>query len=120
MNPAPQEIDVHRLTVDEAFVQVRKAIRDARGFGAQELRIIVGKGNHSKDKAPVLKPAIISELKKCDACHSFLTSLRFSHVYRLHIDAAADSKNPGVLIVKLPAGQFPAAPAPATTSKGWF
>ena len=65
MNPAPQEIDVHRLSSEEAFAQVKKAIRDARGFGASQLRIIVGKGNHSKNNVPVLKPAIISELQKC-------------------------------------------------------
>lgn len=65
LNPAPQEIDVHRLNTDEALVQVKKAIRDARGFGATQLRIIVGKGKHSKDNVPVLKPAVISELQKC-------------------------------------------------------
>ncbi len=64
MNPAPQEIDVHRLSSEEAFLQVKKAIRDARGFGAPQLRIIVGKGNHSKNNVPVLKPAIMSELQK--------------------------------------------------------
>ncbi|KAI0687902.1 hypothetical protein BC835DRAFT_372336 [Cytidiella melzeri] len=91
LNPAPQEIDVHRLSSEEAIVQVKKAIRDARGFGAPHLRIIVGKGKHSKDNVPVLKPAVISELQK------------------LHIATEPDPKNAGVLIVKLPAGRFSAA-----------
>ncbi|KAI0339844.1 hypothetical protein BDW22DRAFT_1360862 [Trametopsis cervina] len=91
LNPAPQEIDVHRLNTDEALVQVKKAIRDARGFGATQLRIIVGKGKHSKDNVPVLKPAVISELQK------------------LHIATEEDKKNAGVLVVKLPAGKFSAA-----------
>ncbi|KAI0085101.1 hypothetical protein BDY19DRAFT_968075 [Irpex rosettiformis] len=88
LNPAPQEIDVHRLNSEEAFAQVKKAIRDARGFGATQLRIIVGKGNHSKGNVPVLKPAITSELQK------------------LYIPVEPDPKNSGVLIVKLPAGKF--------------
>ncbi|KAI0755899.1 hypothetical protein BC629DRAFT_1553274 [Irpex lacteus] len=97
MNPAPQEIDVHRLSSEEAFLQVKKAIRDARGFGAPQLRIIVGKGNHSKNNVPVLKPAIMSELQK------------------LYIPVEPDPKNAGVLVVKLPAGKFSSG-APAATS----
>ena len=45
--------------------EVKRAIRDAYDSGAPTLRIIVGKGNHSKNKIPVLKNAISNELQRC-------------------------------------------------------
>ena len=64
MDPTPHEIDVHRLSVNEALMQVKLAIRDARAFGARSLRIIVGKGNHSKNNVPVLKTAVTNQLQQ--------------------------------------------------------
>ena len=64
MNPAPQEIDVHRLSVAEAINQVKRALRDSIVSNSPQLKIITGKGKHSKDGVPVLKLAIVRELQK--------------------------------------------------------
>ncbi|PSR78751.1 hypothetical protein PHLCEN_2v7286 [Hermanssonia centrifuga] len=84
LNQPPQEIDVHRLSVSEANIQVKKAFRDAYRMGAPQLRIITGRGKHSKGGIPVLKLAIVGEMQKN------------------HIEAQPDEKNPGVLIINLP------------------
>jgi DNA-nicking Smr family endonuclease len=55
---------VHRLKVVEAIKRTELALRDAFESGSQELRVIVGKGNHSVGKIPVLKTAILGELQK--------------------------------------------------------
>lgn len=81
----PHEVDVHRLTTDEALTQVKRGIRYAMIQGSPELRIICGKGIHSKGNVPVLKGAIIDELKK-----------------KYHIPAPEDPKNAGVLVVSMP------------------
>lgn len=57
-------MDVHRLTSAEAVAQVKKGLRYAMIQGAPELRVICGKGLHSKNNMPVLKGAIIDEMKK--------------------------------------------------------
>lgn len=59
----PHEVDIHRLTTTEALTQVKRGIRFAMIQGSSELRIICGKGLHSKDKTPILKGAVINELK---------------------------------------------------------
>lgn len=43
---------------------MKKAIRYAMIQGAPELRIICGKGLHSKNNVPVLKSAIVAELQR--------------------------------------------------------
>ena len=63
-DPQPHEVDVHRLHAEEAAKQVKRAMREALLDGASELRIITGRGNHSKNKIPVLKTAILAELAK--------------------------------------------------------
>ncbi|CAL1706692.1 unnamed protein product [Somion occarium] len=83
MQREPQEIDVHRLSVAEALAAVKTAIRDAYDTNAPELRIIVGKGKHSKNNIPVLKLAIVGELQK--------------H----HIEAVPQHNNAGVLVITL-------------------
>lgn len=85
LKPEPHEIDVHRLSVQEAVMQVKRALRDAITSNSPQLRIITGKGKHSKDGIPALKLAIIRELQ-----------IR-------HITATPDFKNDGVLIVAFPA-----------------
>jgi len=93
IQPEPQTIDVHRLSVQEAMAQTKKALRDAYVSSSPELRIITGRGKHSKNKIPVLKLAIIGEMQ------------------RHHIDAIADPKNPGVLVIKLPTPSNEAGPS---------
>lgn len=65
-NPFPklQEIDVHRLKVPEAVLEVKRALKEALEKGASELRIITGRGNHSQDKLPILRPAVQQELQR--------------------------------------------------------
>ncbi|KAH8107957.1 hypothetical protein BXZ70DRAFT_24725 [Cristinia sonorae] len=84
LKPEPQTIDVHRLQQPEAIAAVKRALRDARGAGSPELRVIVGQGKHSKNNQPVLKKAIINGL------------LEYS------IQAKADPTNGGVLVIAIP------------------
>ncbi|KAI0823691.1 hypothetical protein BC628DRAFT_1411449 [Trametes gibbosa] len=85
MKPQPQTIDVHRLKVPEAIEKVEQALYDAIVTGTPELRIITGRGNHSKNKIPALKLAIIGAMAD------------------QHIDAIPDVTNPGVLLIYPPA-----------------
>ncbi|KAH9935722.1 uncharacterized protein B0H18DRAFT_421658 [Fomitopsis serialis] len=62
--PVPQTIDVHRLKVPEAVTRVEQALYDAMVTGVPELRIITGRGNHSKGKIPALKLAIIGAMQE--------------------------------------------------------
>ena len=64
LKPEPHEIDVHRLSVAEAINQVKRALRDSIVSNSPQLKIITGKGKHSKDGVPVLKLAIVRELQK--------------------------------------------------------
>ena len=64
LTAGPHEIDIHRLSVSEALVQVKRALRDAITANSPQLRMITGKGIHSKDKIPALKMAVIREMQK--------------------------------------------------------
>lgn len=61
--PAAQVIDIHGLKVREAHRQVERALADAILVKAPRLRIITGRGNHSKNGIPVLKESIIESMK---------------------------------------------------------
>ncbi|KZV74400.1 DUF1771-domain-containing protein [Peniophora sp. CONT] len=82
----PGEIDLHGLFVKEAIEFSDKGIQDAQRRGDPELRLIVGKGNHSLDGQAKIKPAIEELMRK----------------YKLV--AALDPDNTGVLIVQLKRG----------------
>ena len=61
-NLRPQDrrtIDVHGLRQVEAIRRTEVAIRDALLAGATRLRVICGRGVHSKGGIPVLKRALI-------------------------------------------------------------
>ncbi|ESK96666.1 hypothetical protein Moror_6886 [Moniliophthora roreri MCA 2997] len=77
------EIDVHGLLVSEAIEATESAFREALRNGQDTLRVIVGKGNHSRDGQPKLRPAVYAAMKK----HGFQCSV--------------DSRNPGVLVLSL-------------------
>ncbi|KAI0779419.1 hypothetical protein C8Q74DRAFT_1258812 [Fomes fomentarius] len=85
LRPEPQTIDVHRLKVVEALEKVDQALYDAIVTNTPELRIITGRGNHSKNGIPALKLAIIGAMQDD------------------HIDVTTDANNPGVLIIHPPA-----------------
>ncbi|KAM0790817.1 hypothetical protein ACM66B_004662 [Microbotryomycetes sp. NB124-2] len=76
-------IDLHGLYVQEAIERTEKTIRDVRGRGLPELRIIVGKGIHSDRHVAKIKPAIIDLME------------------RENLTAHLDSHNSGVLVVQL-------------------
>ncbi|EIN11397.1 hypothetical protein PUNSTDRAFT_118810 [Punctularia strigosozonata HHB-11173 SS5] len=91
----PQVIDVHRLKVPEAVKRTELALRSAYEGGASELRVIVGRGNHSVGKIPVLKTAILGHLQK------------------LRIPVNVNQFNPGELMIPMP-GQQAAVSASAS------
>ncbi|GAA6029128.1 hypothetical protein JCM8097_001613 [Rhodosporidiobolus ruineniae] len=76
-------IDLHGLYVQEAIDYTEKAIQDARQRGLAELRVIVGKGNHSPSHVAKIKPAITSLMA------------------RENLTAHLDPHNGGVLVVQL-------------------
>ncbi|GAA5869131.1 hypothetical protein JCM8547_008705 [Rhodosporidiobolus lusitaniae] len=91
----PGSIDLHGLYVQEAIEYTEKAIAEARSRGLAELRVIVGKGNHSPSHVAKIKPAITSLMQ------------------RERLTAHLDPHNGGVLVVQLQgqgggrsAGQF--------------
>jgi len=79
-----REIDLHGLRVREALSRLQKALRDMLLQDATKLRVIVGKGNHSVNKVPVLRKAVIQEMQK------------------YNIPTAIDPSNAGVLIIRPP------------------
>ncbi|PWN34991.1 DUF1771-domain-containing protein [Meira miltonrushii] len=79
----PNEVDLHGLYTQEAIQKTEEAIRQAQGKGMPELRVIVGKGIHSKDHVAHIKPAIEKLMKDYG------------------IAAELDPKNAGVLLVHL-------------------
>lgn len=77
-------IDVHGLFIVEAVKKVETALEAAILNGRKELRVIVGRGLHSQDRRPKLRPAIMGEMQK----HS--------------IPCRIQADNPGVLILTVP------------------
>ncbi|SCZ88967.1 BZ3500_MvSof-1268-A1-R1_Chr1-1g00861 [Microbotryum saponariae] len=76
-------IDLHGLYVQESIDFTERAIRNARQEGLPELRVIVGKGNHSAAHVAKIKPAITSLMQK------------------ENLTAHLDQRNSGVLVVLL-------------------
>ncbi|KAH7926710.1 hypothetical protein BV22DRAFT_333267 [Leucogyrophana mollusca] len=54
----PDQIDLHGLPVSDALEFSLSAIKDARKRGSKQIRFIVGKGLHSPDGLPKIKPAL--------------------------------------------------------------
>lgn len=79
----PGTIDVHGLYVKEALAKVDEVIAQAQAQNFPQLRIIVGKGIHSKDHVSHIRPAVEDLLRK------------------YNVAAHIDPKNGGVLIVDL-------------------
>ncbi|KAF8629842.1 hypothetical protein AX15_003208 [Amanita polypyramis BW_CC] len=77
-------VDVHGLRVQEAIEITEKAFRDALTSGHGTLRVITGRGLHSKNNLPVLRNALIREMEK------------------QRIPCEQDPVNPGALILSLP------------------
>jgi len=58
------EIDLHGQYVDFAMEFLLKRIETLRNKGIKQLTIIYGAGNHSDEKGPKIKPAVLEYLKK--------------------------------------------------------
>lgn len=84
LSSTPHTIDVHGLRVAEAVKLTEKALRDAIRHDHPEIRVIVGKGLHSRNGTPVLKQAIIREMQK------------------VQIPCRVNNFNTGILILSLP------------------
>lgn len=59
----PDTIDLHRLRKDEAVKRVEEAFWEVLKRNGRQLKVIVGKGKHSKDGVPALKPSIIQHME---------------------------------------------------------
>jgi DNA-nicking Smr family endonuclease len=55
---------VHGLKKNEAIACVERRLRELQLAGERKLRVIVGKGNHSKHGVAVLKPAVLNAMQK--------------------------------------------------------
>jgi len=60
----PGEVDLHGLYVKEAIQYADKAIQEAKARGETTVRLIVGKGMHSRDGRGKLGPAIEQVMEK--------------------------------------------------------
>ncbi|KAK0504879.1 cytoplasmic protein [Armillaria luteobubalina] len=78
----PGEIDLHGLYVKEAIARTDIALDEAKRRGDTEIRLIVGKGLHSKGGAAKIRPAIEELMHK----HQLVAEL--------------DPSNSGVLVVE--------------------
>ncbi|KEI42445.1 uncharacterized protein L969DRAFT_152013 [Mixia osmundae IAM 14324] len=85
-NSPPNTIDLHGLFVQEAIERTEQSVQQAQNSGAQQLRIIVGKGIHSPGHQAKIKPAIEGLMQK------------------YNLSAHLDPHNAGVLIVMLQGG----------------
>lgn len=59
-----EELDLHGLIAQEAKPAVHSFINEAANTGISAIRIVHGKGLHSRDKKPVLKNLILGWLRK--------------------------------------------------------
>ncbi|SNX87244.1 uncharacterized protein MEPE_05954 [Melanopsichium pennsylvanicum] len=76
-------IDLHGLYTSEALERTEEAVRQGQSAGLSEMRIIVGKGLHSKDHRQHIAPAVEKLMQD----------------YRL--EAHLDPRNAGVLVINL-------------------
>lgn len=79
----PDEVDLHGLYTAEAITRTEQEVAQRQRRGDQTVRIIVGKGIHSKDHVAHIKPAIEDLMRK------------------YNLQAHLDPKNSGVLVVDL-------------------
>ncbi|THH17336.1 hypothetical protein EW146_g3454 [Bondarzewia mesenterica] len=84
LDSEPGEIDLHGLYVKEAIFYTDQSIQEARQRGDAVIRLIVGKGLHSTNGTPKLRPAIEGLMPEYS------------------LTATLDPNNGGVLIVELP------------------
>ena len=98
------KIDVHGLRPREAFDRIERAIVKAVDERKTVIRVIVGKGLHSVNQQPTLKPAVQREMQRYVFHQHLIPSTLSQHILtsRLHIPCEVDSRNPGILNITLP------------------
>lgn len=79
----PDTVDLHGLYVKEALAKTEEAIQKAQSQNYPQLKLIVGKGIHSRDHVAHIKPAVEDLLRKYG------------------IAAHVDKQNEGIVIVDL-------------------
>ncbi|PFH49782.1 hypothetical protein AMATHDRAFT_146907, partial [Amanita thiersii Skay4041] len=84
MSHSSQTVDVHGLRPQEAIEVTEKAFREALASGHGTLKVITGKGLHSKNNIPVLRNNLIKSMEE------------------QRIPCEIDPNNSGVLILRLP------------------
>ncbi|KAK0485725.1 hypothetical protein IW261DRAFT_1329834 [Armillaria novae-zelandiae] len=100
-NPVPT-IDLHGLLTSEAVIKTEKAFKAVLEEGGKSLRVIVGKGLHSKQRKAKLKPAV--EKAMIGYVMLFFYNLRDLTTFCSHgITCTEDKQNTGVLIISTPA-----------------
>ncbi|KAI0313383.1 hypothetical protein OF83DRAFT_538661 [Amylostereum chailletii] len=101
------EIDLHGLRVKEAIEYTDRAIEGAQARGDHKVYLIVGKGLHSENKVPKIRPAIEKYLKRSVSCIRFeyLPGAELLLRHRCRLVAAPDPNNEGVLVVRLGRGK---------------
>lgn len=70
---AQAELDLHEFRLEEAVVRTRSFLDDAKKKGLRHVRIITGKGIHSKDGASVLRGPITEVAKNHPAVREVFT-----------------------------------------------
>ena len=66
LSGADEQIDLHGKTREEAIMIVQNFIKTCHAQGLRHVLIITGKGQHSGNRGPVLKTAVVQWLKKTD------------------------------------------------------
>ncbi|WFD20152.1 hypothetical protein MCAP1_002396 [Malassezia caprae] len=79
----PDTVDLHGLYVKEALAKTEEAVQKAQAQNFPQLKLIVGKGIHSRDHVSHIKPAVEDLLRK------------------YNLDAHVDEHNAGIVIVNL-------------------
>ncbi|KAJ7293020.1 hypothetical protein C8J57DRAFT_1267896 [Mycena rebaudengoi] len=85
----PCEIDLHGLFVKEAELKVKESIISCERRGDSVIRFIVGRGLHTDDGIPKVKPAVLKYIKDNNAIRGIPRGVH------------EDDRNPGVLVVTL-------------------
>ncbi|KAL1671433.1 hypothetical protein EV122DRAFT_226589, partial [Schizophyllum commune] len=62
-NLEPDTIDVHRLRREEAVKRTEEAFWEVLKRNGRQLKVIVGRGLHSSNGVPSLKPSIIKHME---------------------------------------------------------
>ena len=96
--------DLHGLYTAEAIERTERAVREAQQQGKPELRVIVGKGLHSKDHVAHIKVRSAA----CREAAALLTPCPQPAIEKLmrdyNLSAQLDPHNSGVLVVHLGGG----------------